>query len=155
MDIGTTTLALKLFDLTDGRELGSCGAWNSQSSFGADVISRCQYVIEHDDGLELMKERIQIQVFSLIYKLMDRSGREKKELEELFVVGNTVMEHIFMGLSPAGMALAPFKPLTLFMEKIPVYIKNIKTFALPAWPPMWGEMSWRGCFPRDWGAGRG
>lgn len=131
VDIGTTTLAVKLFDLTDGRELGSCGAWNSQSSFGADVISRCQYVIEHEDGLELLKKRIQSQVFSLIHKLMDRSGREEEELEELFVVGNTVMEHIFMGLSPAGMALAPFRPLTIFMEKTLVYIKNIKTFAAP------------------------
>lgn len=131
VDIGTTTLAVKLFDMARGRELGSCGAWNSQSPFGADVISRCQYVIEHEDGLELLKERIQSQVFALIRELTDNSGREGEVPEELFIAGNTVMEHIFAGLSPAGLALAPFKPVSLFTEREPVYIKNVKTYFAP------------------------
>ena len=131
VDIGTTTLAVKLFDLERGMELGSLGAWNSQSSFGADVISRCQYVMEHEDGLELLNEGIQSQVFELIRELMFNSGRQGESLEELLVVGNTIMEHIFMGLSPAGMAVAPFRPASLFTEREPVYIKDVRALAAP------------------------
>lgn len=131
VDIGTTTLAVKLFDLAAGRELGSLGAWNSQSPFGADVISRCQYIMEHEDGLELLKQRVQGQVFELVRELMLRSGRQEDGLEELFAVGNTVMEHIFMGLSPAEMAVAPFRPASLFTGREPVYIKNINTVLAP------------------------
>ena len=131
VDIGTTTLAVKLFDLEQSLELGSLGAWNSQSPFGADVISRCQYVMEHEDGLELLKQRVQGQVSELVRELMLRSGRRDDSLEELFAVGNTVMEHIFMGLSPAGMALAPFKPASLFTEREPVSIDNIMTWVAP------------------------
>ncbi|HIR86032.1 MAG TPA: DUF4445 domain-containing protein [Candidatus Limivicinus faecipullorum] len=131
VDIGTTTLAVRLYDLEQGRELGSRGAWNSQSPFGADVISRCQYIMERDDGLELLKERIQSQIFAMIGELAADCGRAGEKPEELFAAGNTVMEHIFLGLSPAGMAVTPFRPISLFTEREPVYIRNIKTFLSP------------------------
>lgn len=131
VDIGTTTLAVRLYDLEQGRELGSRGAWNSQSPFGADVISRCQYIMERDDGLELLKERIQSQIFAMIGELAADCGRAGEKPEELFAAGNTVMEHIFLGLSPAGMAVAPFRPISLFTEREPVYIRNTKTFLSP------------------------
>lgn len=131
VDIGTTTLAVKLFDLEQGLELGSLGAWNSQSPFGADVISRCQYIMEHEDGLKLLKQRVRSQVFELVRELMLSSGRQDDSLEELIAVGNTVMEHIFMGLSPAGMAVAPFRPVSLFTERETVSIDNIMTWVAP------------------------
>ena len=130
-DIGTTAIALKLFDLADGRELGMAGDWNRQRPFGADVISRCQYVMEHGDGLKVLEERIQEQVFSMAGKLMEQAGRGAESLKELYIAGNTVMEHIFMGLSPAGLAVAPFLPESLFLEGEPKYIKGVKTFAAP------------------------
>ena len=131
VDVGTTTVAVKLFDLANGRELGTAGAWNTQSPFGADVISRCQYVMEHGDGLDILKNRIQDQVFSMTDKLIVNTGRNGEKLKELYIAGNTVMEHIFMGLSPTGLAVAPFSPVSLFTEDVPAYIKGIKTYAAP------------------------
>ena len=90
-----------------------------------------QYIMEHEDGLELLKQRVQGQVFELVRELKLRSARQEDSLEELFVVGNTVMEHIFMGLSPTGMAFAPFKPASLFTEREPVSIDNIMTWVAP------------------------
>ena len=43
VDLGTTTVALKLFDLSDGRELATVSGWNRQAPYGADVLTRCQY----------------------------------------------------------------------------------------------------------------
>ena len=109
MDIGTTTVAVKLFDLKDGRELGVKSAWNAQAPYGADVITRCQFIMEHEEGLERLSGLIRDQVF----RMADELRREEK-IDEFFLAGNTVMEHIFMGLSPVSIATAPFKPLSLF-----------------------------------------
>ena len=109
VDIGTTTVAVKLFDLRDGRELGVKSAWNVQTPYGADVITRCQYIMEHEDGLERLSGLIREQVFGMADEL-----RRGEKIDEIFIAGNTVMEHIFMGLSPASIAVAPFKPLSLF-----------------------------------------
>lgn len=109
VDIGTTTVAVKLFDLKDGRELGVKSAWNAQAPYGADVISRCQFIMEHEDGLDRLSGLIRDQVF----RMADELRREEK-IDEFFLAGNTVMEHIFMGLSPVSIATAPFKPLSLF-----------------------------------------
>ena len=109
VDIGTTTVAVKLFDLKDGRELGVKSAWNAQAPYGADVISRCQYIMEHEDGLARLSGLIREQVFPMADEL-----RREKKVDEFFIAGNTVMEHIFMGLSPVSIATAPFKPLSLF-----------------------------------------
>ena len=109
VDIGTTTVAVKLFDLKDGRELGVKSAWNAQAPYGADVISRCQYIMEHEDGLARLSGLIREQVFRMADEL-----RRGEKIDEFFIAGNTVMEHIFMGLSPVSIAAAPFKPLSLF-----------------------------------------
>ena len=109
VDIGTTTVAVKLFDLRNGRELGVKSAWNAQTPYGADVITRCQTIMEHEDGLKRLSGLIREQVFGMAEEL---SRGEK--IDEFFIAGNTVMEHIFMGLSPVSIAAAPFKPLRLF-----------------------------------------
>ena len=131
VDIGTTTVAVRLYDLADGSLLGTDSAWNAQAAFGADVISRCQYVMEHEDGLALLRESIRDQVFSLAGGLIRAAGREEGELSELYIAGNTVMEHIFMGLSPAGLAVAPFRAESLFTGEEAKQIRGVKTWAAP------------------------
>ena len=127
LDIGTTTLAMELFDLSDGRELGTGSAWNCQAAFGADVISRCQYVMEH----EVLRDGIRAQALSMAAGLAEKAGRAGEPLKELYIAGNTVMEHIFMGLSPAGLAVTPFRAETLFTGGEPVSIEGIQCFASP------------------------
>ena len=131
VDIGTTTVAVRLYDLADGSLLGTDSAWNAQAAFGADVISRCQYVMEHEAGLVLLRESIREQAFSLAGGLIRAAGREKGELSELYIAGNTVMEHIFMGLSPAGLAVAPFRAESLFTGGEAKQIRGVKTWAAP------------------------
>lgn len=131
LDLGTTTLVMKLYDLSDGRELGSQSAWNSQGSYGADVISRCQYVMEREDGLERLAESIHRQTFSMAEELISRAGRAREKLRELYVSGNTVMEHIFMGLSPVGLAVAPFKAESLFTGGYSKKIQGVEVHPAP------------------------
>ena len=53
-------------------------------------------------------------MFSLAGGLIRAAGRGEEPLMELYLAGNTVMEHIFMDLSPAGLAVAPFRAESLF-----------------------------------------
>ena len=49
VDIGTTTVAAYLYDLSTGALLNQASALNPQSAFGADVITRIQYTTENED----------------------------------------------------------------------------------------------------------
>ena len=131
VDIGTTTVVVKLYDLSDGRELGTESAWNAQGSYGADVLSRCQYCMENAGGLERLSGLIRRQIFTMLDTLCRRAGIERVAVKELYVAGNTVMQHIFAGLSPASIALAPFRPQTLFDSGEAEYFEGMEIYYAP------------------------
>lgn len=131
VDIGTTTVALRLFELETGRELGSHNGWNAQGAYGADVLSRTQYIMERCEALELLSQLIRGQIFAMLRQLCQQQGREFSEVKELFVAGNTVMQHIFAALSPASIALAPFRPLSLFDDGKALNIDGVDVFFAP------------------------
>ena len=113
VDLGTTTVVLELLDLSDGHSLGMASAWNALAPYGADVISRCQYCMEHPDGLAELQTRLRGQLNEMLRGL----GARAEEVQETVIAGNTVMQHLHAGLSPAGIAVAPFRPVTLFAEE--------------------------------------
>ena len=131
VDIGTTTVALRLFDLSSGLELGRKSAWNAQAPYGADVLSRTGHIMERPDRLGLLCELIRGQIFFLIRQLCAELGRDMAQLRELFVAGNTIMQHIFALLSPASIALAPFTPLSLFDDGKPLSIEGVDIYFAP------------------------
>lgn len=114
VDLGTTTVVVRLYDLSSGAELATCSGWNAQAPYGADVISRVQYTLEQPDGLNELSQRIRAQVWALVSDALARSGRTPDTLREITLAGNTVMQHLFAGYSVRGIAAAPFQPETLF-----------------------------------------
>lgn len=133
VDIGTTTVVLYLVDLKTGKILNTKSGQNRQRSFGADVISRIQYCNEHPDGLLQLTGEIRRQIKEYLLAACNDTGHRADELGKITIAGNTIMEHIFTGLSPSSIALAPFTPLSLFGEdmdavqldldsSLPVYI---------------------------------
>ncbi|MCQ5030132.1 ASKHA domain-containing protein [Flavonifractor sp. DFI.6.63] len=113
-DIGTTTVVVTLYDLTTGALLGTEGGMNRQRVFGADVISRIQYANTAPDGLARMTSAIREQVSQAVCALCGRAGRSTGEVLAVTAVGNTIMEHLFAGRSPASIAAAPFTPQDRF-----------------------------------------
>lgn len=114
VDLGTTTVVARLYDLASGAELATESGWNAQAPYGADVISRIQYTLEQPDGLQELSQRSREQVWALIERALVRCGRDADTLREITLVGNTVMQHLFAGYSVRGIAAAPFQPETLF-----------------------------------------
>jgi uncharacterized 2Fe-2S/4Fe-4S cluster protein (DUF4445 family) len=58
VDIGSTTIALYLCDLRTGEILAAESEMNPQIVYGEDVMSRIQYTIEHEDGLEKLHKAV-------------------------------------------------------------------------------------------------
>lgn len=131
VDIGTTTVVMKLFDLESGRELGQLSRWNAQAAYGADVLSRSQYTMEKPDGLDRLGELIREQLSDMYAELCRRAGVSARQPYELYAAGNTIMQHIYAGLSPAGIAVAPFTPESLFDSGEPLCHGEARVFLAP------------------------
>lgn len=110
-DIGTTTLVGKLINLTDGIEVAVVSCLNGQSTFGADVVSRHQYVKEHPDGLNNLCEVLIDNLNHITARLLKRASVKPDDVLVVVAAGNTTMQHLLLKLDPSGIAEAPFIPL--------------------------------------------
>lgn len=111
-DIGTTTVACHLLSRKTGRTLVTTAYPNVQRSYGADVISRIEAA--KNNKLEEMRVAITGQIQQMINECLSRCGRENQQISRLVIAGNTVMCHLFTGLSPESIGRAPFMPQEYF-----------------------------------------
>lgn len=111
-DIGTTTVVCHLIEMRTGERLATVSGANAQASWGADVISRIQAAAEGE--LSQLKEAIIGQINGFINEACVLSGRDNADIKYMSVAGNTVMCHLFAGLSPESIGKAPYTPLSLF-----------------------------------------
>jgi uncharacterized 2Fe-2S/4Fe-4S cluster protein (DUF4445 family) len=107
-DIGTTSVVGYLLRGDTGEELAYASMLNPQSQFGADVISRCNYVLtKHSRQLaQVIRETMN----SLLEELAEKSGISVLQIRQISVVGNTCMHHLFLGINPQSIVVAPYKP---------------------------------------------
>jgi uncharacterized 2Fe-2S/4Fe-4S cluster protein (DUF4445 family) len=110
-DIGTTTIAAYLIDLTTGDEIATASAVNPQTQVGDDVISRISYSTSEPDGLKKLQSSVLLEMNSLIEKLSAAAEVSPSDIYEISVVGNTCMSHLFLGVDPANLAQAPYVPV--------------------------------------------
>jgi len=114
IDIGTTTVVAYLHDLATGERLAAVGRSNPQIAFGSDVISRISASV--DGKLDLMTGIIQDALRDMKAKLCKSAKIDPAEVVKYTVAGNTVMQHIAVGLPPDSIGGAPFTPLSLFAD---------------------------------------
>jgi len=110
LDIGTTKLAGYLIDLTSGIVVASASMTNPQVAFGADVISRISYVSKGPTELTELQGKVVQAANSLIQECCAEARVDPQEVFQVVIVGNTAMHHIFLGISPKYVALAPYTP---------------------------------------------
>lgn len=109
IDIGTTTVAMELIDLSNAAIIAKASEINSQIAFGFDVMSRIAYTMENVDGLFKLQKSIVNTLNMLIDKLQADTGKE--DIAEITVAANTVMCHILLGESVEGLGKYPFSPV--------------------------------------------
>lgn len=111
LDIGTTTLTMYLINMITGRVIGSTSEYNSQIKFGEDVISRVVYSIKNN-GLSKLREVVVNSINNMIAKLLSDLNIEGEDVTAMMVSGNSIMIHIFYGVSPKYIREAPYVTVT-------------------------------------------
>lgn len=112
IDIGTTTVVVKLIDMRDGTCRATEAALNPQMQFGDDVVSRIAYAETEEGYAELHKAIINC-INTLIEKLCAKAAIETRQIYEVCAVGNTAMSHIFIKLPITQLGQAPYKAHSL------------------------------------------
>ncbi|MCK5414661.1 MAG: DUF4445 domain-containing protein [Thermoplasmata archaeon] len=110
IDLGTTTVVGKLISLMDGSNVTSAARENAQIAFGEDVIARINHANEEKDGLEQLMLAVRGTIGEVIDELVEESGVERCDIIAASMAGNTVMEHLYLGVSPANIRLEPYIP---------------------------------------------
>ncbi len=118
IDIGTTTLALYLYDLTPGECVAVTSALNPQTSFGLDVISRIKYCRDKTSGTQELQSAVRDGLNAQIEKLCARHNITPADVTEMSVTGNTTMLHLLAGVNPSSMGEFPFTVPDYFGRRV-------------------------------------
>jgi uncharacterized 2Fe-2S/4Fe-4S cluster protein (DUF4445 family) len=108
IDVGSTTIAAHLCDLTSGEVLASAGKMNPQIRFGEDLMSRVSYIMMNADGEVDLIRTVRAAISELIAEVSAQAGIENTDVVEMTVVGNPIMQHLVLGINPVELGTAPF-----------------------------------------------
>jgi len=106
VDLGTTTLVAQLLDLSSGQVLAVRSGVNPQTRYGADVMNRVQAAIE--GKRQDLVGGVRRGIGDLVTGLLVKSELRQRDVDEVIVVGNTVMHHLFCDLDVVPLSCAPF-----------------------------------------------
>ena len=108
IDVGSTTVAAHLCNLSSGEVVASAGLMNPQIRFGEDLMSRVSYVMMNPGGDVEMTAVIREALNELGQNAAKDAGVDIEDILEVVLVGNPVMHHLFLGLDPVELGGAPF-----------------------------------------------
>jgi uncharacterized 2Fe-2S/4Fe-4S cluster protein (DUF4445 family) len=118
IDIGTTTVVCYLVDLAQARQIGVTAFANPQMAFGADVVSRIVYAHQGREQLAEVQSRLVRAIEEHLVELCSRHSVPLDTVSNLTAVGNLTMMHLFRGVDPWPLGVAPYHPV--FTETPPV-----------------------------------
>ena len=111
VDIGTTTVAASLVDITRGEIVDTVTCYNQQIREADDVAARIVSA-SCSEGLNKLQRLIIDETLNpLIELLCGKHNIGCDHIRRIVISGNTVMWHIFYGLSPYSIGVVPFQPV--------------------------------------------
>jgi uncharacterized 2Fe-2S/4Fe-4S cluster protein (DUF4445 family) len=108
VDVGSTTIAAHLCDLSSGEVVASAGVMNPQIRFGEDLMSRVSYVMMNPGGEVELTAAVRETLQALATDVAAQAGISGEDILDVCVVGNPVMHHLLLGLNPVELGGAPF-----------------------------------------------
>ena len=136
VDIGSTTVAGHLIDLTTGEVMSSSGVMNPQIRFGEDLMSRVSYVMMNKGGEKELTTVIRNAINELVHELADKADITPDKILEVVMVGNPIMHHILLGIDPTPLGAAPFVLATSeatfgAAEELDIHLPNASFYVGP------------------------
>ncbi|MFO7946218.1 MAG: ASKHA domain-containing protein [Armatimonadota bacterium] len=109
VDVGTTTLVCEVLDLQSGEPLATVARKNPQSAYGDDVISRIDYTIRNEGGLQRLQQSVVSCINEILQELAESDEIDPELIYEVVAVGNPTMRNILFGLDVASLGVIPFE----------------------------------------------
>ena len=106
LDIGTTTVALRLYELESGRLVATHSFENPQRFGGSDVMARIHYDGEHRGKL------LQRTLVGYLTRAITSLPADPLTIYELVVAGNPTMRDLFFGLDVQPIGVMPYRSTT-------------------------------------------
>ncbi|GHS93583.1 ferredoxin [Synergistales bacterium] len=131
VDIGTTTVAVALVNLKNGEELGTSSAVNPQKNHGLDVLSRIDYARRLGAaGRHILQSLIAQALDEMAVSLCAECGVEARSVYSITVAANVTMLHLFLGIDPVSIGVAPFAPV--FLRALSVRSSDVGLRSFPS-----------------------
>ena len=104
-DIGTTTIALRLYDLVNGNLVATHSFENPQRFGGSDVMARIHYDSHHKGRL------LQRTLLGYLRREIARFAVPAESIHVLTVAANTTMRDLFFGMDVHSIGQKPYRSL--------------------------------------------
>ncbi|SMF17779.1 Uncharacterized 2Fe-2 and 4Fe-4S clusters-containing protein, contains DUF4445 domain [Tistlia consotensis] len=137
VDVGSTTIAAHLCDLSTGEVVASGGLMNPQIRFGEDLMSRVSYVMMNPGGEAELTEAVRAGLNELFHTVADEAGIDVVDILNAVVVGNPIMHHLLLGIDPTELGGAPFalamnSGMTLWASELGLELESdARVYVLP------------------------
>jgi uncharacterized 2Fe-2S/4Fe-4S cluster protein (DUF4445 family) len=133
-DIGTTSVVGYLIDLLSGNEIARSSRLNGQQPWGADVLSRASHAMEKSHGVADLQAAVVGTLNQIIADCC--TSVDPRDVYYMTVVGNSIMHHLALGISPATIAVSPYVPvsrdgLTLRAADLGIALPKAQAYFLP------------------------
>ncbi len=130
IDLGSTTIAAHLCDLTDGNVKASSGIMNPQIRFGEDLMSRVSYAMMNPGGDREMTAAVRTAINDLTIEIAKEADIDPSLIVENVFVCNPVMHHLLLGIDPVELGQAPFALTT--SESLSLDARDLELTAMNA-----------------------
>ena len=124
LDIGTTTVVLRLYNLETGGLLGTQSFENPQRFGGSDVMARIFYDSYHPGKL------LQRALLGYLNHAIKAFDVERQTIYEMVVVGNSTMRDLFFGLDVYSIGQKPYHSLT--QDELEAGKRSCTSLSMPA-----------------------
>jgi len=124
VDVGTTTVAIMLVDLSTGKVFARGSAFNQQMRYADDVLSRINLCSTDPAMLEAMQKAVVRNTLQPLVR--DACASADVPLQSIVcytVAANTTMLHLLAGVDPSPMGIAPFTPN--FLEHRTLHTRDV------------------------------
>jgi len=106
MDLGTTTIVLRLFDLSTGALIADASFENPQRFGGSDVMSRIHYDTLHPGKL------LRRTLAGYLSHAIEEFPVDPQTIREMVVVGNSTMRDLFFRQNVWSIGQSPYRSIT-------------------------------------------
>jgi len=106
VDLGTTTVSMRLVDLETGRIKASQSFENPQRFGGSDVLARVKFDTDHKGRL------LRRTLAGYMSRAIESFGVPTGSIYEVVLVGNPVMRDLFFGLDVYSLGQMPYRSVT-------------------------------------------